>query len=358
MTNQKKRRVALLFGGRGSEHLISCKSAASIARALTGECELYTVGITTMGDFYLFGGKLSDMENGTWAEDTDHLFPVFFTRRAGVGGLQYEDTVLPVDVVLPALHGDFGEDGRIQGMLETCAIPFVGAKTRGGVMSASKIASKILAEHLSIPTVPWCTMESGTPFAKAKLMLRARFGADEYPLILKPDTLGSSIGIQTVSSDEQLRAALEQAAPYGDLLVERYLPGLREIELCYLERKEAPLFVIGEVCYPKSSGGTDIYSYDKKYRSDVSPFRRAPLTHRQEDTLCHYARELIALMHLQGLSRIDFFLGSEGEIFFNEINAFPGFTERSFYPQAMKTVGFDYKTLLLTLLEQAYDLSI
>lgn len=358
MKNHSKRRVALLFGGRGSEHLISCKSAASIARALAGECELYTVGITKDGDLYLFGGKISDMEKGIWHEDSDHLFPVFFTRRAGVGGLLYEDTLLPVDVALPALHGDFGEDGRIQGMLEVAAIPFVGTSTLGGAVSSNKALTKILAEHLAIPTVAWCTMAGDTPFAKAKLMICARFGAAEYPLILKPSDLGSSIGIRTAASDEELRTALPAMAPYGDFLIERYLPDVREIELCYLGTGQEAVFAIGEVCYKRSSELGAIYSYEKKYQSDALPIKRAPLTQKQEDLLRHYARLLVDLLKLRDLARIDFFLDTDGNIYFNEINCFPGFTERSFYPQAMKSLGFDYKTLLLTLLERAYDRGI
>lgn len=357
MREKTKRRVALLFGGRGSEHLISCKSAASIARALSGECELYTVGISTVGDLFLFGGKLSDMENGSWHEDTDHLFPVFFTRRSGVGGLLYEDTLLPVDVALPALHGDFGEDGRIQGALEVAGIPYIGAPTLGGAVSSSKALTKILAEHLAIPTVPWCTLTPHTPFSAIKVMLRARFGAEEYPLILKPDALGSSIGIRTVQSDEELRAALPELEPYGDFLAERYLPEVREIELCFLDTQKPPIFAIGEVVYHRGGEGA-IYSYDKKYRSDLLPIKRAPLTARQEELLRHYARSLVTLLGLRDLARIDFFLDKDGNIYFNEINSFPGFTERSFYPQALKMQGIDYKTLLLSLIEKAYDRGI
>lgn len=354
MKPKTKRRIALLFGGRGSEHLISCKSAASIARALTSECELYTVGITRSGDLYLFSGKLSDMEKGIWQEDADHLFPVSLLRRQGVGNLLCGDTLLPVDVALPALHGDFGEDGRIQGMLETVGIPFVGASTLGGAISASKARTKILAEHLSIPTVPWCMLAPSTPFSHAKMMLRARFGTREYPLILKPDALGSSIGICTVGSDEELRAALPKMAPHGDFLAEQYLPNVREIEVCFLDCPSEPLFVIGEVAYRRGGEGA-IYSYEKKYSTDIPPFKHSPLTQRQQELLSHYARALVALVGLRDLARIDFFLDGDGNIYFNEINSFPGFTENSFYPQAMKSSGIDYKTLLFNLIERAYD---
>ena len=354
MKTDSKRRVALLFGGRGSEHLISCKSAASIARALTGECELYTVGITKAGDTYLYSGKLSDMENGTWQKDTNHLFPVVFGSRSGVSGLLYEDTLLPVDLALPALHGDFGEDGRIQGMLDCARIPFVGAATLGGAISASKARTKILAEHLAIPTVAWCLLCAKTPFSNAKMMLRARFGAREYPLILKPDALGSSIGIRTASSDEELRIALDAMAEHGDFIAERYLPEVREIELCYLDADPQPIFAIGEVAYKRTADCT-IYSYDKKYASDALPFKRSALTKKQEELLRCYAKSLVALIGLRDLGRIDFFLDRDGNIYLNEINSFPGFTEHSFYPQAMKMQGIDYKTLLFTLIERAYD---
>ena len=357
MKTESKRRVALLFGGRGSEHLISCKSAASIARALTGECELYTVGITKAGDPYLFSGKLSDLEDGSWQEDTNHLFPVLFGKRSGVSGLLYEDTMLPVDVAIPAMHGDFGEDGRIQGMLDTARIPFVGTTTLGGTISASKARTKIMAEHLAIPTVPWCMLSPDIPFSHAKMMLRARFGAQEYPLIFKPDALGSSIGIRTANSDEELRTALSAMAVHGDFLAEQYLPEVREIEVCFLETQTSPIFTIGEVAYKRSADVT-FYSYDKKYATDTSPLKRPALTQRQEELLRRYAAALVELVGLRDLARIDFFLDTNGNIYFNEINAFPGFTEHSFYPQAMKTLGIDYKALLIGLIKCAYDRGI
>lgn len=351
MKQTKRLRIALLFGGRGAEHDISLKSAASVALALSSESELICVGITKVGEVYLYTGTPDKIENGTWEQESSRLFPTSFVRLGQKKGLLLGGAVLPVDVVFPVLHGDFGEDGKVQGWLESIDLPYVGSRPLAGALCQDKALTKIIAEHLSIPTVPWCVLRSHTPFAEAKLQIRAAMHDEEYPLILKPTALGSSIGVFTVRSDAELRSALCEAAPYGDMLVERYLPRVREVEVCYLDTDEEHYFV-GEVNLPERDTP---YTYEKKYNTKICPVREEPPAPSVEQALRYYSRALVELLSIRGVCRLDFFLTETGKIYFNEINTFPGFSSQSFYPQMCEKGGFDYKTLLLTLCEVAYD---
>lgn len=350
MNEKKKRRVALLFGGIGAEHEISERSAASCARALSDACDLLLIGITPSGAIYLYAGTPDGIGSGTWKNENARLFPTSFVRLGEKRGILFQNTVIPVDVVLPVLHGDFGEDGKIQGWLESIGIPYVGARTLAGAVCQDKAVTKILAQHLSIPTLPWCTLKSNTAFAEAKLQICAVMQKEEYPLILKPTSLGSSIGIATVTDDLSLRKALSETGAYGDILVEKYLCGAREVEVCYLG-------VGGEHYFPAEVYLPDAdtpYTYDKKYTLNISPVKDGALPDDIQNTLVRYARALVNLLSIRDLCRIDFFLTDEGKIFFNEINTFPGFGKQSFYPEVCGRNGFDYKTLLLSLCEVAY----
>ena len=349
-TNQKTR-IVLLFGGIGAEHEISLKTASSMARAMVDACELTTVGIRKDGSICLYTGTPDGIESGAWEEESERLFPTSFVRLGNERGLLLGNTVLPVDVVLPALHGDYGEDGKLQGALEISGIPYVGARPLAGAICQDKAITKILAQHLSIPTVPWCLVHSGTPFAEAKLQIRASIPKEEYPLILKPTSLGSSIGVFPVANDTSLREALDASAKYGDMLVEKYLPAPREVEVCYLETQKEDCFFVGEVNLPDP---TTPYTFDKKYRLPLSPVRQEPLPKSIQRTLIRYSRALVNLLSVRGLCRLDYFLVGE-KIYFNEINTFPGLSSQSFYPEVCKRNGFDYKTLLFTLCEVAYD---
>ena len=350
MKQNQRLRVALLFGGRGAEHRISLRSAASAARALMDVCELSLVGIRRDGAMLLYAGSPDQIEDGSWEADSARLFPTSFIRLEEATGLLLGGTVAPIDVALPVLHGDYGEDGRIQGWLDSIGIPYVGARPMAGGICQDKVITKILAEHLSLPTVPWCLVKEGTAFAEAKLQIRAAIG-EGVPLILKPSSLGSSIGLCVARDDSSLREGLRALNGYGDILIEKYLVGTREVEVCYLALKEEHFF-IGEV---NLSDRTSPYTYEKKYNTVASPIKEGTLPKRVSGALVRYSRSLVRLLEVGELCRIDFFLTDEGKIYFNEINTFPGFTEHSFYPEMCKRNGFDYKGLLLSLCESAYD---
>lgn len=350
MKQTRKLRIVLLFGGVGAEHDISRKSASSSAEALMGEQDLMLVGITKNGALYLYTGTPEGILSGSWERESARLFPTSFVRLGEERGLLLGDTVVPVDVVFPVLHGDYGEDGRVQGWLDCAGLPYVGTSTLSGAVCQDKALTKILAQHLSIPTVPWCTLKPDVTFAEAKLQIRAVLKEEEYPLILKPTALGSSIGLFTAKDDLTLREALGNASGYGDILVEKYLLGLREVEVCFLGLDEGYYFP-AEVNLPSSDTP---YTYEKKYKQNLSAVRETPLPEKVRDTLIAYAKSLVRLLGIRDLARLDFFLTKEGEIYFNEINTFPGFSKESFYPLVCEKNGFDYKTLLFRLCEVAY----
>ena len=351
MKYHSRLRIALLFGGRGAEHEVSLRSAASVARALVDASDLIFVGITKTGAIYLYTGSPQSIEDGKWESESTRLYPTSFVRLGEKRGLLLGGTVVPVDVVLPILHGDFGEDGKIQGWLEAVGLPYVGASPLAGSICQDKAVTKILAEHLSLPTVPWCTIRAGTSFAEAKLQIRATMPTHEFPLILKPTALGSSIGVFTATDDLSLREALKMSEPYGEMLIEQYLVGAREVEVCYLRAPEEHFF-IGEVNLPDSNTP---YTYDKKYNTSLSPLCEGKLPEEIESTLYRYCRALVGLLEMRELCRIDFLLDRSGKLYFNEINTLPGFSEHSFYPKVCKQNGWDYKPLLLSLCEAAYD---
>ena len=349
MKQNQKLRVALLFGGRGAEHSISLRSASSVASALAEQCELMLVGIQRDGSIFLYTGLPDAIADGAWENERERLFPTSLVRLGDKRGLLLGGAVVPVDVVFPVLHGDYGEDGRIQGWLDSLGIPYVGASPLTGAVCQDKALTKIIAEHLSIPTVPWCLLRGGTSFAEAKLQIRAAI-PEQLPLILKPNALGSSIGVFPVLDDLSLREGLEAVAPYGDILVERYLLGVREVEVCYLSQEEEHFFC-GEVNLPDRATP---YTFEKKYESALSPVSESALPKRVQNTLRRYCRSLVRLLDMGELCRIDFFLTREGKIYLNEINTVPGLSEHSFYPEMCQRNGFDYKSLLLSLCEHAY----
>ena len=343
-----KRKVALLFGGRGAEHAVSCMSGASILSAIENELDLLPIAIDKDGSTYLYRDSRDSLKNGVLS--LEHSPPVSLVRRDGVCGGLTDEGFYPIEVALPALHGDFGEDGVVQGFLATLGIPFVGTPTLGGAIANDKAITKMLAASLGIPTLSGCLLAPDVCFADAKATVRSVLGAD-YPYFVKPNARGSSVGASVAKDDASLRAALAAAAPYGEILVEPYLASITELEIGYLfARGEHLLTDVGTI-----SSAEGFYDYKEKYSSltaRVSP--SSPLDGKIVRAIRRYAMALVRLLGVRDLARIDFFMSNDGSLYFNEINPFPGFTEKSLYPILVKNLGFDYKTLLFTLIEGAY----
>lgn len=344
--------VVVLFGGNSPEHVISRASAAFITDTLRAcdEFEVVTVGITREGGWFLYEGETDGMRNGCWERDST-LVPVCLTpdstRR--VLHVMGRDAIEP-DCIFPVLHGQNGEDGRLQGMLEMAGIPFVGC----GMLASALAMDKGMANHLFDAY--------GIPQTKWLCLTRAEYDRDpqgavhwierdlSYPVFVKPANAGSSIGISSASSRDELEAALVQAFRYDRRLVLEEAVVGRELEIAALGNyEEVMLSCAGEIVPDRA-----FYDFDAKYcDSDSKLIIPAELTDRQRSELRELARRVYFALDLYGLSRIDFFLARDGHFLINEVNTIPGFVEISMYPKLFAAVGIPAETLVRRLIDYA-----
>ncbi len=325
---KSKKRVAVLYGGKGAEREISLVSGKFVLKLLDPEIfDILPIFIDPHGDWF--------------SDEAKRLRPVFPTRKNGVGGVQKGRRFLKIDAAFPVLHGDFGEDGRIQGLLESLGIPFVGCDTVTGAVCADKGFTKAVAKTLDIPTLPWLSSGGAADEDFCK-RCEAELG---LPLFIKPSRLGSSIGAAPAKSPEELRSRIRLAGDIGggNVIVEKYLKGPRELECAFLTLGGVKyISAPGEIALPSG-----FYGYAEKYgsRSSAKISVCADVSEEIAEKICTYTGKLTSALGIKGLSRVDFFL-LDGELYFNEINTMPGMTEISLYPRLINEIGISPKTLL------------
>ncbi len=340
-------RVAVVFGGTGAEAAVSCASAADV---LSSACmaEALAVYIAKDGAWYITDTTPDAIGDGSFL--SSRMTPAFPARLGTRRGFVTDSGFADVDVVMPVLHGDGGEDGLVQGTLATAGIPFVGASTRTGVLGCDKAVTKTLARAAGIPVTPFVVRRRGMCHADVERMIAEVFGPHPFPLFIKPTSLGSSVGARPVDNKNDLIRALDDSACYGDTLIEPYLSPLYEIECGFLGGA-VPVYsdIAGIRC------GGAFYDYDEKYIGKKADIRLpADLPADLTEALYTYARALTDLLQLRDLCRLDFFLTKDGTLYFNEVNTFPGFTKQSIYPRMMERMGIPYDTLLRRLCAMAY----
>lgn len=351
MDKASKPAVALLFGGRGCEHDVSV-SGAKFFFPLIDE-KNYTkipVFISRLGEWLIPADRKDGDSIEAIASGELPLIPVTPAYRCGVGGLFAWGEFIPLCAAVPLLHGNFGEDGIVQGALENAKIPYVGCDVSSGALISDKAYTKILAEKLGIPTVPWVLGIGEGELDIAREAAERAFG---YPMFIKPARLGSSVGAARIGTKEKFATAYRKAAELGGgrVLIEKHVKVSRELECAYFKDKSKELFTgIGEIAY---NGG--FYDYKSKYGrdscADVSDTSDLPLPITEK--ILAYARALIRYLGIRDLSRIDFFLTEDGELLFNEINSFPGFTGASLYPRLLEGCGIPPRELVCRLIETA-----
>jgi D-alanine-D-alanine ligase len=354
-------RVAVVFGGRSSEHAISCVSAGSVMSHLDPQrYEVVPVGITPAGAWVLGTDDPREL-----AIDGRELPHVDETRTALAlpgdptrGGLvviepgRAGEVFSGVDVVFPVLHGPFGEDGTIQGLLEMAGLPYVGAGVLASAVGMDKEFAKKLLAAEGLPVGELAVLRPGTTTPTAEQ--RDRLG---LPVFVKPARAGSSVGITKVSDWADLDAAIATARRHDPkVLVEAAVVG-REIECAVLELPDGTLWasVPAEIRIVGTGEHTpEFYDFDAKYLDDVCEFDiPAKLDDAVAERLRDTAVAAFRALDCQGLARVDFFVGADGELTVNEVNTMPGFTPISMYPRAWAVTGVDYPTLLSTLVETA-----
>jgi len=334
----EKPRLLLIYGGKGLESEVSLSGAENLYRYLKDSFNTVPVFIDKSGRWLTSKESLTGKSKLPRRDElTDKVSPI----NQGKAGLLFEDgSIAAADVAFPLLHGDFGEDGSVQGALETLGIPFFGCGTNESCICYDKICTKLIAEHLNIPTAKWT---SAIDIDTSEAERRAR-SAVCYPMFVKPARLGSSFGASPVKNRKEFASAYESAKKLGGsrVLIEQLVKIDAELECVYFGAKGKELFTkIGEIRYK-----TDFYDYDTKYKSEnaASVCARSSLEEIYGDAIRDYSRKLKEFIGIKDLCRFDFFLDSNGNILFNEINTIPGFTDSSLAPSLIEESGVDLAT--------------
>lgn len=353
----RKITVGLLFGGKSGEHEVSLRSAASILSAIDrARYQVIPIGITKEGRWRAD----PEFKEGGFPEILQQGAPVLLPPESPPSGslIQIEAAGsrggrrTSVDVVFPVLHGPFGEDGTIQGLLELANLPYVGAGVLGSAVAMDKDVMKRLFQQGGVPTAPFLAYRWDhwrNRVRKLEQQVADRLG---YPCFVKPANLGSSIGISKVERAEDLSDALARAGEFDEkVIVERALDA-REIECSVLGNDDPQASLPGEVI-PRSG----FYDYRAKYLDDsaelVVPARLRP---DQVETIQQLAVRSFQVLECQGMARVDFFLERETEdLYVNEINTIPGFTSISMYPKLWQASGLSYSELIDRLIRLALE---
>ena len=383
-----KLRVGILFGGRSGEHEVSLLSAASVIKAIDRDkFDVVPIAITKQGQWLtsthaeqLLEGKpihtprklrAGDPEAvstaGVFDEGVVVIVPPVPQGGAGAQALapfqstpgrRAGDTSVNVDVIFPVLHGTFGEDGTIQGLLELADIPYVGAGVLGSAAGMDKDAMKKLFAASGLPIVKHVTVLRGEWQRDPKKVRTLIEKTLKYPVFVKPANLGSSVGISKVHDRDELAAAMDEAARYDrKLIIEQGVGGkgkqgkAREIEISVLGNDEPIASIAGEIV-----PAAEFYDYNAKYIDEGSRLIiPAKLTKKQMQQAQAMAVGAFKAVDCAGLARVDFLMDAKGKLFVNEINTLPGFTSISMYPKLWNASGVGYTELISRLIQLALD---
>lgn len=348
-------RVGVIFGGRSSEHQVSLVSAASVMRALSPErYDVVPIGITPDGRWISSTGALELLKTGrgTGKERERTLLPEP-GRQGLIGAGDGSPDTIALDVIFPVLHGTFGEDGTMQGLLELADIPYVGAGVLGSAVGMDKIVQKQLFEHAGIPVPPYGWFYADAVREAPKEAAAAVERQRRYPVFVKPANTGSSVGISKAHDRKELLRAFEEAVQYDrKVIVEQGIRDAREIEVSVLGNDVPEASVPGEII-----PSNEFYDYDAKYVDGKSTAEiPAKIPKAAAKRLREYAVRAYRAIDCAGMARADFLMTKRtGRIYINELNTIPGFTAISMYPKLWEASGLSYPALLDRLIELAIE---
>jgi D-alanine-D-alanine ligase len=350
MAENKRLRVGVIFGGRSGEHEVSLVSAASVIRALDPEkYEALPIGIAKDGRWFI-GTPAQKMLPDVLRQGQR----VMLSADPNVGALMPLEPSSAgsqrVDVIFPVLHGTYGEDGTVQGLLDLAGLPYVGSGVIGSAVGMDKDMQKRLFLQAGLPVGEFQAILRSEWESGRERVLTAVAKKFRFPLFVKPATLGSSVGMSKVHQRKELPAALDLAAEFAQKsLVERNIRG-REIEVAVLGNDEPRASVPGEIIPHR-----EFYDYTAKYLEDGTRLEiPAKLTKTQVQKFQEYAVSAFRCLECRGMARVDFFLEKpSGRIYLNEINTIPGFTSISMYPKLWEASGIPYRELIDRLIQLA-----
>lgn len=318
------KKVVLLMGGESLEHTVSLESSKSILENIDRKkFDVLPVIISKDGTWYEYHGEISNLLN--W-----EMEPISVIDNV-------PSILKSWDIVFPMIHGSFGEDGRLQGFLELFHIPYVGCDSKTSMLGMDKEYMKMLAKEHNIPMLPYQIL------TKANIK-----DVTEFPVIVKPASGGSSIGIGVAYSKKELMKKYKEASICDSKVILEKYAHVRELEVGILTNNKKTYFSsIGEIL----TGG-NLYDYDKKYVDSMSTTTVSILPKKVEKRVYEMAQKISEIFSLKGMSRIDFFYEEDTDnIYFNEINTIPGFTTISMYPKLWESKKMSYQKLLTHLIE-------
>ena len=349
-------KICVIFGGQSPEHDISRLSARSVIENLDkSKYDIYIVGITKTGEWFLYTGDYKNITDGEWENDTENKKKAIISPDAKDRAIVVFDgndiKKIQPDVIFPVLHGEYGEDGTVQGLFELSHIPYVGMGVMASANGMDKTASKIVFASAGIPQADWYVYNKGDDINAAVKSIEDKLG---YPCFVKPARTGSSVGVGKAHNREKLISAIENAVKFDrKVLIEENIDG-HEVETAVLGNGgEIRVGEVGEI-----KPAVEFYDFDAKYSADSETALEitAAIPDETREKIREYAKTAFCALDGQGLSRVDFFVRySDGSVVLNEINTMPGFTSISMYPKLFAAVGVDYPSLLDALINLAKE---
>jgi len=344
-----KKELILLYGGRSGEHEVSLRSAASVYNHLNKDLYNTTlIGLSKEGLWYNQDAPVDKCETLPLVEDSDRL-----VRLLPMEGISWGDRTIKPDVVFPLIHGTFGEDGTLQGLLEMCGFPYVGATSGGSYLGMDKEMAKIIWKHRGLNVIPFrsirrCNYEEDQRETVHKELMD-QLG---LPLFVKPSMAGSSVGVSRVDRAEKLEEALLYAFQFDSkALVETAIKG-KEIECSVIGNHVTQSFPPGEI-----ASNHEFYDYEAKYIDPDGALLIIPaeLEEKTSEELRIIAGKAYEALDLRGFARVDFFVEESGKIILNEVNTIPGFTSISMFSMMCEVGGLPYPQMLDRLIELAIE---
>ena len=343
----RKYNIAILFGGCSPEYGVSLASAYAVLMHMNRSRFVpVMIGISREGDWFCFRGEVEKIREDGWCNEADCIPAVLSPcrKKKGILLLKKEKTeFVAIDAAFPVLHGQNGEDGTVQGMIELAGIPLAGCNTLASALCMDKDRAHRLASAAGVRVPKSIVLRQENPYAKA----RAFAGTNGYPLFVKPVKAGSSYGVTKVVLKEQLADALATAFQYDDaVIVEEAIEGF-EVGCAILGTDR---LIAGEVDEIELSGG--FFDFTEKYTLKTSAIHvPARIDGRKASEIKETAKRIYEALGCSVFARVDLFLTPKGEIVFNEINTIPGFTEHSRYPGMMKAAGYSLEEVITKILE-------
>ena len=346
-----KKTAAVIFGGQSSEHVVSCMSVLNVIEHIDKEqYNVVLIGITEEGR-WVKAASVQDIRSGEWRNS--QIQAAILPDATEKSALFMEGTHaerVKLDVVFPVLHGLYGEDGTIQGLLELAQIPYVGCGVLASAVSMDKLYTKIVVDTLGIRQAAYVPVMA-SQLSNMDRVVKQVEAAFTYPVFIKPSNAGSSRGVSRADNRQQLEEGLREAARHDrKILVEEMIVG-REVECAVFGGGKVPVIAsgVGEIL-----AAAEFYDFDAKYYNAESKTVVDPeLPGNATETIRQAAAAIFQAVDGYGLSRVDFFVKEDGTVVFNEINTMPGFTAISMYPMLWEARGMGKKELVSKLLEHA-----